>query len=291
MGVAVTARNQVPLIREKLRFFLGLGLIIFIVYFSALRQQQILGHELAILLSLTLAVLVFDYFKVSQFLAALRKHERARRSHDVAIQSALAATLKSRLLLKLLQSELLVLYYAFFANFERDGVNTRDTQFSYANSSNAHDVFLFVAFSQLPFLPFIHVLLEIKKGLGAAWIVTLITLWSVVWFLAQSEAVKFRPIELSDDDLRYRFGLSWSADIPLDQIKSARLAEVSETLSGDDMFMSPLGSKRNVILEFHTPIRFSGPYKQRRRETKAAISLDSPLPFLKELQSRGVTTV
>ena len=291
MSIVVTARNQVSMTREKMKFFLGLGLIIFIAYFSALRQQQILGHELAALLLLTLAVVVFDYFKVSQFLVVLRKHENARRSHDFAVQSALTATLKSRLLLKLLRSELLVLYYAFFANFERDGVNTKYTQFSYANSSNAHDVFLFVAFSQLPFLPFIHVLLEIKKGPGAAWIVTLLTLWSVVWFLAQSKAVKFRPIELSDHYLRYRFGLSWSADIPLDQIKSFRLAEVSETLSGDDMFMSPLGSKRNVILEFHTPIRFSGPYRQKRHETKAAISLDSPLPFLKELESRGIVTV
>ena len=274
--------------REKMKFFLGLGLIIFLVYFSVLRQPQLPGHELAILLSVTLAVLIFDYLKVSQFLVLVRKHDNARCSHDFSIQSALEATLKSRLLLKLLQSELLVLYYAFFANFERDGVITRHTHFSYAKSSNAHDVFLFVAFSQLPFLPFIHVLLEIKKGPAAAWAITLLTLWSVVWFLAQSEAVKFRPIELSDNQLRYRFGLSWSANIPLDQIKSGRLADVSEILSGDDLFMSPLGSKRNVVLEFHTPIRFSGLFLQKRYETQAAISLDSPLPFLKELESRGV---
>ena len=291
MSAAVIARNQVSMTKEKMRFFLGLILIISLVYFSVLKQQQILGHELAILLSLTLAVLLFDFLKVSQFLVLVREHENVRCSHDFAIQSALTATLKSRLLLKLLQSELLVLYYAFFTNFERDGVNTRCTPFSYAKSSNAHDVFLVVAFSQLPFLPFVHVLLEIKKGPGAAWAITLLTLWSVVWFLAQSEAVKFRPIELSDDHLRYRFGLSWSANIPLDQIKSGREVDVSETLSGDDLFMSPLGSKRNVVLEFHTPIRFSGPYKQKRCETKAAISLDSPLPFLKELESRGVVIV
>ena len=271
-----------------MRFFSGLILMVSLVYFSALRQQHISAYELAILLSVTLAVLLVDYLKVSQFLVLVRERENARCSHDHAVQSALAGTLKSRLLLRLLQSELLVLYYAFFANFERDGVSTRYTHFSYAKSSNAHDVFLFVAISQLPFLPFVHVFLEINKGPVAAWAVTLLTLWSVVWFLAQSEAVKFRPIELSDDHLRYRFGLSWSADIPLDQIKSARLISVSETLSDDNLFMSPLGSSRNVMLEFHTPTRFSGPYKQKRRETKAAISLDSPLPFLKELENRGV---
>ena len=274
--------------REKMKFFLGLGLIIALIYFSALRQQQIMGYELAMLLSLTLAVLVFDYLKVGQFLAVVKEHEDSRCSHDFAIRSALSATLRSPLLLKLLQSELLVLYYAFFANFERDGVTTRYTQFSYAKSSNAHDVFLFVALSQLPFLPFIHVFLEINKGQGAAWVVTLLTLWSVVWFLAQSEAVKFRPIELSESHLRYRFGLSWSADIPLSNIKVARRIETSETLSGDDLFLTGLGSKRNVVLEFHDPAKFTGPYKQKRRETKVAISLDNPSRFLSELESRGI---
>lgn len=288
MRSVVIARNQVSMTTEKTKFFLGLGLIIFLVYFSALRQQQIMGYELAILVSLTLAVLVFDYLKVSQFLTVVRKHQNARCSHDFSIQSALIATLKSQLLLRLLQAELLVIYYAFFAKFERDGAITRYTPFSYARSSNAHDVFLFVAFAQLPFLPFIHVLLEIKKGPGAAWAITLLTLWSVAWYLAQSEAVKFRPIELSDDHLRYRFGLSWSASIPLAEIKSVRLVDVSETLSGDKLFMSPLGSKRNVMLEFHTPIRFSGPYRQKRCETKAAISLDNPSRFLDELKSRDV---
>ena len=282
------ARYQLSVTREKMKFFLGLSLMISLICFSALRQQQVMGYEYAILLTLTLTILFFDYVKVSQFLAVAEEHENAQCSHDFAIQTALIATLKSPLLLKLLKTELLTLYYAFFAKFERCGVVTRYTQFSYAKSSNSHDVFLFVALSQLPFLPFIHLLLEYKKGPGPAWAITLLTLWSVVWFLAQVEAVKFRPIELSDYHLRYRFGLSWSADIPLSKIKMARRIDVSETLSGDDLFLSPLGSKRNVILEFETPMRFSGPYLQKRCEEKAAISLDNPSHFLDQLASRGV---
>lgn len=282
------ARYQLSMTREKMKFFLGLGLMISLIHFSVLRQQQVMGYEYAVLLLLTLATLVFDYLKVSQFLAVVEEHEDAQCSHGFAIQTALIATLKSPLLLKLLKTELLTLYYAFFAKFERGGVISRYTQFSYAKSSNAHDVFLFVALSQLPFLPFIHVLIEYKKGPGAAWAITVLTLWSVIWFLAQVEAVKFRPIELSDYHLRYRFGLSWSANIPLSKIKSARMVDVSEALNGDDLFLSPLGSKKNVILEFDTPIRFSGPYMRKRREEKAAISLDNPSHFLDLLASRGV---
>ena len=284
----MTARRHTSITSEKMKFFLGLGLTISLIYFSALRQQQVMGYEYAVLLLLTLAILVFEYIKVSQFLAVLDEHEVAQCSHDFSIQTALTATLKSPLLLRLLKTELLTLYYAFFAKFELGGVVTRYTQFSYAKSSNAHDVFLFVALSQLPFLPFIHVFVELKKGPGAAWAITLLTLWSVIWFLAQVEAVKFRPVELSDHHLRYRFGMSWSANIPLGKIKSARIVDVSETLSGDDLFLSPMGSKKNVILEFEDPIRFSGPYMQKRCEEKAAICLDNPSCFLSQLASRGV---
>ena len=276
--------------KEKMKFFLGLGLMISLLYYSLLRQQQIMAYEYAILLSLTLAALVFDYLKVSQFLAVAKEHEKANCSHDIAIQTALSSTLRSRFLLKLVGTELLTLYYAFFAKFERSGVGSQNTQFSYAKSSNAHDVFLFVALSQLPFLPFIHVVLEYKKGPGPAWAITLLTLWSVIWFLAQVEAVKFRPIELSDDHLKYRFGLIWMADIPLSKIKMARSTAVAETLNRGDLFLSPLGSAKNVILEFEVPIRFSGPYMLRRREKKAAISLDNPSRFLSQLALRGVPT-
>ena len=276
--------------KEKLKFFLGLGLLISLFCVSVLRQQQIMSYEFVILLSLTTAALTFDYRKVSQFLTLTEEYEQARYSHELATQMALATTVKSRLLARLLKTELLTLYYAFFANYERSGVLSKKSQFQYAKSSNAHDVFLFVAISQLPFLPFIHIVLEYKKGPGPAWVITLLTLWSVVWFLAQVEAVKFRPIELSNGQLQYRFGLSWTADIPLRKIKMARRVGVGEALSGNDLFLSPLGSTRNVILEFEAPIRFSGPYLMKRNEIKAAITLDNPSDFLSELARRGVAT-
>lgn len=271
-----------------MRFCLGLGVLISLLYYSVLRQQGIAGYELAILLALTLAALLFDYFKLGEFLAALKKQETTRNSHDEALQAALAATLRSPPLLKLIGTELLTVYYAFFAKYEDHGRPGRDRLFAYNQSSNAYDVFLIVALSQLPFLPFVHLLLEHHKGPGAAWVVSLLTLWSVVWYLAQVEAVRFRPIELGSTQLGYRFGLIWSADIPLEHIKMARGIDVTEVLDGRDLFMSPLGSRRNVMLEFAVPIQFNGPYGIRRREQRAAISVDNPGRLLGELARRGV---
>ncbi|MDJ0939900.1 MAG: hypothetical protein QNJ00_09050 [Woeseiaceae bacterium] len=265
-----------------------MGLAILLLYYSALRQQQLTGYEVAALALVTLAALGFDYLKLGQFLTAYRARKAAGCAHDPALQAALLATVRSPRLAKLLETELLTLYYAFFAKFEPGGDVNNDTRFSYTRSSNAHDVFLFVALSQLPFLPFIHVFLEYAKGPGPAWAVSFLTLWSVVWYLAQVEAARLRPIELTDAHLKYRFGLIWTAEIPLGEIRRARSIDASEVLVGDGLFLSPLGSTRNVLLEFEAPVRFSGPWLLERRAKKAAISLDNPSHFLEQLTLRGI---
>ena len=276
--------------RAKATFFLGLAVLLSLVYYSALSRQQIAWPELAALLAVTLAALIYDYVKVGQFLTTLGRQEAVQASHELAIQRALTATLKWPLLKKLFETELLTLYYAFFAKHREPHVRPNDNVFDYSAASNAHDVFLFVALSQLPFLPFVHIVIEQHKGPGPAWIITALTLWSVIWYLAQVEAARHRPIELGRTEVKYRFGLMWAADIPLTTIRSARRIEVDEELDGAGMFLSPLGSKKNVMLEFGSPIQFKGPYGLHKRRQRAAISVDDPAYFLRQLALNGVAT-
>ncbi|MDJ0657381.1 MAG: hypothetical protein QNJ40_24685 [Xanthomonadales bacterium] len=282
------AKHHLPAESPRLKFFLGFGMLISLVYYSALRQHQPGVYELAAVLALTLAALIFDYRKTGQFLSLIREKKISHRSHESAIRSALAGTLKCPLLLKLLETELLTLYYAFFAKAEPPDTVGDNTVFGYERSSNANDMFLVVAVAQLPLLPFIHFFVEHQKGPAPAWVITLVTLWSVIWYLAQVEAVKRLPVELGDEHLVYRFGLIWKAEVPLSKIKLARAFGVTEEPDGSDLFFSPMGSKRNVYLEFETPAKFCGPYWIRSRKRGAVISIDDPLRFLRHLAEKGV---
>ena len=274
--------------RHPAPFIVGLGVLLALIYLSFLGNRQLTLYEFGFLASATLAALLFDYFKLGRFLTTVSKLESSSGSHEEAFDRALASTLRSRRLQKLIGAELATLYYAFLARHRAPAPDDRDDRFSYAKSSNARDVFLFVALSQLPFVPFLHVIIATHKGPGPAWLITLLTLWSVVWYLAQVEAARFRPIELRENTLRYRFGLMWTANIPLEQIRSARSIEVSKELTDRDLFLSPLGSSKNVMLEFDTPVEFNGPWFIRRRERRAAISVDNPSRFLTVLSARGI---
>lgn len=276
--------------RAQTKFIVGLSVLITLIVCSMLRQQQVTVYAVATIISVTVAALVFDYLKVNQFLTVLRAKTVTECSHDRAIEAALAVTLKSPILMKLIGTELRTLYYAFFAKLAGNIASSENRLFSYGKSSNAHDVFLFVALSQLPFLPFVHLLLEHAKGPGPAWAVSLLTLWSVVWYLAQVEAARLRPIELGGEHLKYRFGLCWAADIPLKKITSARSIAATEELNDSDLFLSPMGSTRNVILEFESRVQFAGPYLFKQHRKRAAISLDNPAHFLSELAHAGVST-
>lgn len=280
--------HQKSLSVAKVKFLLGLTVMISLVYFSVLKNQLVSNYEYLLLIAITGSSFWFDNHLLNK-LFRLFKQERLNNGRvDNSIRLALRNILKWPFLFEALKFELLTLYYAFFAKLEDEEATDEISSFSYYKLSNAKDLFLIVAISQLPYLPFLHVLIEIKKGPALAWGITILTLWSVIWFLAQVQAIRFRPIELDNVLLKYRFGLFWKADIPLTRIIKARKRKYSDEVDASEYFLSPLGSEKNIIIEFDSPIQFVGPYFLKKRKKKAVISLDRPDQFLNQLSQRGI---
>lgn len=215
---------------------------------------------------------------------------RAHQVH-VALDNSVKAVLKNVILYRLIKNELFILFYAFFAKHVKQDTSDEINSFGYTKSSNAKDIFWVVAMAQLPTLPFIHFLIDKEANAIAAWIVTALTLWSVVCYWAQVDAIKFRPIVLSTSTLYYRFGLSWEADIPLTDIKTARKVNYTDKPNTFDFFISPIGSHKNIVLEFERPVKFYGRYFLSKRKQRAVISLDRPQLFLTELAREGVVII
>lgn len=183
-----------------------------------------------------------------------------------------------------IRQEILVVFYAFFARHFSPPVDENNQSFSYHKAGNAHDVFWLVAVAQLPGLPFIHFFIEHQGNSLAAWFVTLITLWSVVYFYAQKYAVQFCPITIRDTQLHYKFGMSWHASIPIGNIKSARLPGFDDQPDYFEYFTSPFGSDKNLLLEFKEPVLFKGLYLNQKRRQKAIIAVDDPGALLTALK-------
>jgi hypothetical protein len=175
------------------------------------------------------------------------------------------------------------IFYAFLARQhstnEAKGIN----KFSYQKSSNAKDMFWVIAIAQIPTLPLIHLFVETEVNSAVAWVVTALTGWSVIHYLAQINATKFNPICLHNSVLHYRYGLSWKATIPIAQIREARSLTFKDKVDPIRHFVSPLGSNKNVVLEFVKPMMFVGQLGIFKRKRTALISLDNPRQFLEAL--------
>lgn|GEM_PF-1868283 len=257
--------------------------VLCLFYISAFKDV-----ELKIALSIALGALVLDVTWLNKLLALIRSNKNHSSNFHSALDNSLRAVLKSGYLYQLTKSQLFVVFYAFFAkHFSNEHTNNINS-FSYASASNSKDVFWVVAIAQLPTLPFIHFFVEKEANVIAAWVVTALTIWSVIYYLAQVQAVKLRPIELTETTLNYKFGLAWEANIQLKDIKVARKLHFSDKANSFDFFISPIGSNKNILLEFYQPITFVGCYFLPKRKSKAVISIDNTQAFLTQLASRGV---
>jgi hypothetical protein len=135
-------------------------------------------------------------------------------------------------------------------------------------------------------LPFIHFILDKEASAFAAWIVTTLTLWSVVYYLAQVQAVKWRPIQVSDSYLHFKYGLACSADIPLATIKSASRLNPNERYDCFSHYVSPMRSIKNILLELDSKVTFYTAYGLPKRRKKAVICVDDPRKLI-ELINRA----
>ena len=237
---------------------------------------------------IVLLVLFLDAFLFKLVLNKLDHTKNVNPFSLEHIEQSLASVV-GRQLSFLFKTFFATIFYAFLVRHRGADHTDHAASFSYEKSSNTKDMFWVIAIAQIPTLPLIHLFIEKEANAAVAWAVTLLTGFSVIHYLAQIYAARFNPIFLAGSELKYRFGLSWSADIPIKLIKDARSLTFKDHVDPTKHFVSPLGSNKNVVLEFEEPIIFHGQFGIFKRKYSAVISVDNPCKFLEALNEQRNT--
>jgi hypothetical protein len=123
----------------------------------------------------------------------------------------------------------------------------------------------------------------------AAWILTVLTAYAVVWLIGDFRALGRRPILLTDDELVVRLGLRWTVRVPLARIRAVR---GTSSRTGPDNAPDPdhlraviLGAERQIV-ELDSELVATGFYGIRRRIRSIGLSVDEPERFLRILERR-----
>ena len=124
----------------------------------------------------------------------------------------------------------------------------------------------------------------------AAWVVTGISAYSLLWLLAHGQAVRRRPVLLTPSILVVRAGFVWRAAIPRVQLLAIKkITDVPtpapDLLNAARLLLTP----PNLLLTFSEPQPVHGLYGLRRTVRRLAIYVDEPAMLLQQLADNHPT--
>jgi hypothetical protein len=130
-------------------------------------------------------------------------------------------------------------------------------------------------------------LLAARWSVAAAWTLTALTIYGVVWMVGDLQAIRLRPTLVEDDALHVRVGLRWDVRLRWSEIEAVepRGAAPFPGREPGHLRATPMGEP-TIVLTLRHPVRVRGPYGISRSVTRLGIAVDDPASFLSHTETR-----
>jgi len=118
----------------------------------------------------------------------------------------------------------------------------------------------------------------------AAWVLTGLSAYALLWLLAHGQAVRRRPVLLTATTLVVRAGFVWRAAVPRAQLLAVKkITDVPTPAPGLLNAARLLLTPPNLLLTFAEPQPVRGLYGLRRTVRRLAIYVDEPAALMQQL--------
>lgn len=183
--------------------------------------------------------------------------------------------------------EMAVLWYALLAWRARPDVHAGELGFSIHRRSGYGGVLGAVGLAAGVEAVVVHLLVQ-RRSATAAWVLTALALYGLVWLLGHFQAVRLRPVLLTPEALHVRVGLLWSVRVSYRNVASFAPAGVGAPAAGSPGYLHavPLGGAC-FLVELREPVEVQGPYGWRKRGVRRiGLAPDERERFAAELALR-----
>jgi hypothetical protein len=231
-------------------------------------QQGVLTPLRALAIPAEIGLLAYLVLAARKAVAGL-----PRDGADIATRFRLAAerVLPSRIAAGVLTTEAMLLYYAL------------------RGRSQSRDEGAFTVHREVAWLPLlialgmalitetvaVHFLVRLGSP-AAAWVLTGLSLYALLWLVGDARALVSRPIRVTATHLQFRFGMRWEADIPLERIAEVRSLPASDdTTSREQRLTAVLLGEPNLRLRLEEPVEVLGLYGWRRKVVELRLRVDN----------------
>jgi hypothetical protein len=237
------------------------------------------------LFPLEIAAVAVLIYKVRKITAGYRNAGTGEAGFIETLEEVLSGVLGNRRLARLLVTEISVFHYALFAWRKEPETGGSEASFSYhVNCGYGAIVAVFVFLILLETIC-LHILLSLWSVVPA-WTVTAISLYSLLFLVADYNASRLRPIVIEGDDLILRIGLRWRAPVTLSDLREIRTGSIPED-ERKRYHRAVLFGSPNVFLELDRPCTLTGFYGIERKTDRVALAVDAVEGFVKALPIRN----
>jgi len=190
------------------------------------------------------------------------------------VESAMRAMFGNSRVADFVSSELSILWYALFC-WRRQPDETGVTIHKRNGwGTIAACIVAMIGFESIG----MHLLVQ-QWSVKAAWIVTALDLYGILWIVGDYHALRLRPTYASDGILHLRYGLRWNADLPLAAIESiAEVRSESEWKRQGVLKMAMLDEPKYLV-RLSRPVTVNGLAGIRRTIHAVAILPDDAEAF------------
>jgi hypothetical protein len=227
-----------------------------------------------------LAIIIYV---LSQVRSIVRHYPQARRETPYlldALETSIKRALGNSPVITALATELSLVYYTTVGWFK--AAPTSSSAFSYHRKSGYAFILGFFAFMLVLETVAVHLIVQIWSDV-AAWVLTILSAYTLMWLVADFHAVRLQPFTLLDGTLHLRVGLRWRVTVPLSLIAEVRRAKVAD-LQGDDYLNLAVFGEPRLILDLTEPVTAYGPLSIRKTASRVGLSPDEEQAFTAALR-------
>ena len=229
------------------------------------------------LLLLQITVLLVLLVQVRAVCRQFREH-RTTSNRLTSLKAALGSLLPKPLA-TWLATELFLLGYAL-GGFTR--VTYTEKQFTMHKKSGWTLMALALAVLAIPETVIVHLLVGAWSQ-TAAWILSVLTVYGILWLVGDANAIRHLPIEIRSDGVLFRLGLRSECFLPMEWISEVRSPSLEDQEAEDLVRFSLLGNPNLVVVSTRETVT-TNLLGSERKVRRIALTLDEPVQFREALQ-------
>jgi len=245
-------------------------------------NQEFLNHlKLAVPL-VELALLSLLIQKISRIVKQQRISTGSGIDFVESLRDVLFKNLGNRTAANIMTTEASMFYF-LIRGWKKDDSDSSEKSFTcHRKSSYAVIVWTFVFLIIIESFA-VHLVLS-KLNVTLAWVVTALSIYGVLFFVGDFNAIRRRTIYFDDEHLHLRTGIRWFSKIPVTEIDRVELTRISEK-SNSNLNLVLFGDP-NVKIVFKSPQSAIGLYGITRQFSCAFLFLDEKALFMDEIERR-----